>query len=509
MSAEAPDTRLGLRPVVTAWLFLAALTGAPYLRAALRPPPGTTFLGFFYFVDDSYHYLSFAQQAEDGAFLFRNKLVLEDHSAALINIEWWLWGRLAAAMGHRPLLACRVLGLAAALAFLFAADLWLRRIGVTPAHRLPALLLVATGGGLGGLLYQSGARPLSHCIDLTTGLYPFIGLLGNPHFVAGTALLLWALWAFTEGRTLGRILTAILLGSVLGLVRPYDLVLLVAIFSVGVVAGEPVSSWFRRLLPLLGLVPVVLYDGLVFYRNPAFSFFTQAPYAFPGLADVILALSPAVLLALLAVRAPAGAVAAPFRRCLLAWVFLAATVIAIRPVHFSLQFLVGLGFPLLALGAVGLARFSPAVTLMAAVAMSGTAAAAVHLVLQPNPRWYPASERIAAARALRELCRPGETALAPPDIGLSIAGFTACKAYVSHAIAPQYESREADARAFFQEWDPSSRSRFLDHQGIDHLVIPADAGVVPRPWLGDATPFRLSARVGRIGVYSREGRHGR
>ncbi len=55
--AEAPKP--GLRPVLLAWVFLAALTGLPYLRASLAPPPGTTFVGFFYFVDDAYNYLSY------------------------------------------------------------------------------------------------------------------------------------------------------------------------------------------------------------------------------------------------------------------------------------------------------------------------------------------------------------------------------------------------------------------------------------------------------------------
>jgi hypothetical protein len=490
---------------LVAWLFLATLTGLPYLRAALDPPPGTAFLGFFYFVDDSYHYLSFVQQAEDGAFLLGNKLVPTAHRPALVNLEWWMVGRLSAVIGRRPLLAYRLFGLAAAFAFLAAADLWLRRAGLPSSHRLPALLLVATGGGLGGILFQAAGRPLQDCVDLTTGLFPFIGLLANPHFVAGTALLLWSLWAFIEARGLVGHLRAVLLGSALGLVRPYDFVLLVFLVVASVAATRVAREWPWRLLPLLGLLPVVLYSYWVFYRNPAFAFFTTAPYVFPTTASLLYALLPAIALACPAVALATSGDERRFRLPLFVWAGLAAIVIATRPVHFSLQFLVGVGFPLLALGALWLSRRAVWITACVATAFGTTALTALGIVLGSNPRWYPPAERIEIALALRQTCRAGDLLLAPPDIGLYAAGLTACKAYVSHPIAPDYLRRDAEARAFFGTWDAAARTAFLDDRGIDHVVLPGDAA--PRTWLGEATPFALSGRVAGIGVYSRRGPH--
>ena len=86
-----PSTRpaAGWKPAILVGLLLAALSTAPYVRAFLSPPPGLAFVGFFWFDDDAYNYLSFVQQAEAGAALFQNKLVLEDHPAVLFNLEWW------------------------------------------------------------------------------------------------------------------------------------------------------------------------------------------------------------------------------------------------------------------------------------------------------------------------------------------------------------------------------------------------------------------------------------
>ena len=81
-----------MRPVVLVVSLLAAVSTAPYVQATLSPPPDRAFEGFFWFSDDGYNYLSFVEQAEAGAFVFRNKLYDVPHRPALVNLEWWLVG---------------------------------------------------------------------------------------------------------------------------------------------------------------------------------------------------------------------------------------------------------------------------------------------------------------------------------------------------------------------------------------------------------------------------------
>ena len=143
-------------------LLLAALSTAPYVRASLSPPPGHAFVGFFWFVDDSYNYLSFVQQAEAGAVLFHNKLVLEDHPAVAVQPGMVDGGRAVARCsgGTRSSpIACSAsprwprssLGI----------DRWLAGAGLPASHRVPALLLVTTGAGLGGIRLLLGAADRS------------------------------------------------------------------------------------------------------------------------------------------------------------------------------------------------------------------------------------------------------------------------------------------------------------------------------------------------------------
>jgi hypothetical protein len=495
--------RLPPAPALIAFAVLAAAANLPYLRAALDAPPGRTFVGFFFYIDDAYNYLSFAQQAEDGAFLFRNKMVPEAHEPALVNLEWWTVGRLSALLGRRPALAYRLFGLGVAFALVVAVDAFLARRGIAKARRLPALLLVFTGAGLGGILLRAGV-PGQRCLDLTTGLFPFIEALANPHFTVATLLLFLALLAFAEGRPRA----GLLWGTVLGLVRPYDVALLVATRALGVALTHPPAAWARALAPLLGLAPVLAYNYWLFVRDARFAIYASATYVMPPLADFLPALAPAALLAGLVWRPPGAD--APTRAAelhLAAWATAAATLALARLVPFPLQFMVGMGMPLLLLAAIGLASRRARASWAAVAALSSTAVVASMLVWAPNPRWHVPWERLAAARLLRGACSPRDLALAPPDIGLYTAGLTACRVFVGHAAAQGYAERERQTRAFYGAADPAWRAGLLDRANVTRLMLPGDAGEVPSGWLGPATPFQRLGRVGEgaaaISVYER------
>jgi hypothetical protein len=493
--------------VLLAWLFLATLTSVPHLRAHVAPPSGLVFTGFFFSRPDMYNYLTYVQQAEDGALLFENKLAIDDSQRVLLNPEWWTVGRLSKALGRHPNLAYQLFGLACGLALLAGIDRWLRWAGLPEAHRLPALVLIALGGGLGGIRYTILGPPAWRSLDLMTGLFPFVELLANPHFVAGTTLLVWALLVFSRARGWPGYLLGNVLGTVLGLVRPYDVVLLVCIRALAILLTEPPARWLRLLLPLTGLAPVALYLFWLFYKTQAFATFF-AGYAAPPLVDFAVALGPAALLSALAWRRPApDAEARPARALFLAWALVGIVLLTVRPVPFFLQFLVGIGLPFLALAALGLARFRPWVTLATAAAMASTAFFAMRIVLSDQPLWFVPAERMQAALALRPACKRGDLLFSPPDIGLFAIGLSACKAYVSERFDP--EDRDQEMRLFYSSADPAWRASLLDRHCVSHVILP-DGGPIPKQWLGESTPFRQVSRVGRmpatIGVYQRADR---
>jgi hypothetical protein len=497
--AQGPSPRAAL----LVFLLLASLSAGLALRAFLAPPAGTAFVGTFFYVDDFYNYLSYVEQAARGAFLFRNKLAAPAAPAALVNLEWLTVGWLAALAGGRARLAYRVFGLLALGAFVAVVDRWLVRSGLAPERRLPALLLVFTGGGLGGLLFAIGLLPGARALDLRTGAFPFVATLANPHFVAGTTLLLLGLGAYAAGKG-GR---GAVFGTVLGLVRPYDAALLAGVEGLVILLREPVAAWPRKLRPVLALLPVLAYDGWLFLGATGFRAFSSPRYAAESVspADLAIALLPAALVAATAIRVPATAEHSAHRLRLLLWALLAAALVLLRPVSFATQFVVGLGVPLLVLGAVGLARRPRGALLAAVPALATTAAVATWLCTVPSPARDVPRERLRVAQALGPVCRPGDVVLAPPDIGLFVGGLSPCWPFVSHAAAPDHEARAESVRRFYGEDAPADRARLLETSGAAFVVLPAR---VPPGFLG-AAPFAPRLQVGAgaraLAVWARTG----
>jgi len=493
--------RGGARGVLLVFSLLVATTSALLVRAALWPPPGTAFVGTFYYVDDFYNYLSYVQQAEDGALVFRNKLAPPAAPAALVNLEWLVVGWLSALLGHRPLLAYRLVGLVASLGLVVLADRWLLRCGLPRERRLAALLLVFTGGGLGGALVATGVLPPERALDLRAGLYPFVEVLANPHFVVGTTLLLAALGAYAAGR----VALGALLATVLGLVRPYDAAIVALVAGAAVPCLSPPREWARRLAPVVLVAPVLAWNAWLFLASPGFSLFASSSYSTvaPGPLEIVLAVAPAAALSLLAMGEAAPDPEARRHRVFLAlWSGTALALALAQPVAFATQFLVGVGLPLLALAAVGLSR-RPRWLAVSVPLLAGSSVLVVALVARPAPRWHVPAERFRVAGSLRDVCRAGDLVLAPPDVGLYVGGLTSCWPWVSHAAAPDFEERDRIARRFYSAEPGEWRSRFLAETCVRAVVLPpADAAASasdPAPesgfrFLGDA-PGRTGLAV--------------
>jgi tryptophan-rich sensory protein len=492
------------RAITLVWLLLATLAGSLALRAWRTAPKGSVFVGTFNYVDDFYNYLSSVEQAQRGALLFRSKLVPPQQPPALLNLEWLTVGWLAALLGGRPLLAYRIFGLGVLLALVAATERWLARCGVPPPRRLAALLLVFTGGGLGGVLVASGRLTAAQALDVRTGAFPFAELITNPHFLAGTTLLATALAACADGRPRA----GALLGAAAGLVRPYDAALFLLVELVVTVTLNPLREWRSRLLPLAAVVPVLAYDGWLFLASPGFRVFSNPAYASqsPSLPQLALALGPAVALALTAWPAwrQAPSAAREHLARLALWAAAALAIVALKPVSFSLQLLVGAGLPLLVLAGVGLARRRVGLLEAAVPAMGGTAALVSWMCTLPAPPGTVPAERWQLARALHDVCRPGELVIAPADIGLYVGGLTPCWPYVSHPAAPDYPVRIAAVSTFYDAGTPpGSRALWLDESCAAHVVVPAP---LPPGWLGgDYAPrFTVGEGASALAVWSRD-----
>jgi hypothetical protein len=225
--------------------------------------------------------------------------------------------------------------------------------------------------------------------------------------------------------------------------------------------------------------------------------------------DFLFALAPAAGLAVLAfLRRPEDPRVRALRAHLLCWAVLGLPIIAIRPGQFLAQHLTGLAAPLLILAALGLARFRPAVTWLAVVALSFTSVVAVRIVLRGEPAWFVPAERFQAGLFLRDHCRRGDVFLGPPDVGLYALGLSSCRTLLSHSWSPGFTARLEKAREFYGGVDAGVRTRWLDEMCVTHLALPGSPGPVPAAWLGPTTTFARRAELpgasGGLSIYVRQ-----
>jgi hypothetical protein len=484
------------RAALAVGLLAASLYPLIAWRALERAPPGHVFVRNISSHEDISNYLGYAQQVGEGSLLFRNKLTSIEHEPALLNLEWAATGTLSWALGHRPFLAFRILGALATLLLAGLIDAWLLDSGLPHGRRLAALVFVFTGGGLGSLALMAGMRPY----DLLAGFYPFLMVITNPHFVVGTALVLAALRQLVQGRV-GR---GVALCAVLALVRPYDCALVVAVDTAAVLMSVPWRQWPRRLAPWAALAPFLAYDAWLFLINPGYAVFsygaaTRAINFAPSLAEMVSALGPAALLAFgAAVRAPAGSVVA--RRYLALWAITAAAIVFWHPVSFALQFGVGIGVPLLGLGAVGLAHMRRGVLEGVTVLLSGSLLVLMRFFwLAPSSFYVPETTWRLATHELRTLCRPGQRLLAPQDVGLLAQASTSCSLYLPYSLSPEFVDAKSQFDGFYGAWSPAQRAELLERACVDHVVLPVAGGdVAPVPLAPDA-PYAPSATVSGAG----------
>lgn len=472
--------------VLVAGAALAAVTTAPYVAAALDPPPGARFTGAFFYQDDFYQYLSFVEQASRGEVVFANKFDPRPHRPAVVNVEWWLAGVLARVLGDSPVLGFHALRLLAIFAMVAGAARLLGAAGVTGGRLALGLALFATAGGLGWLRLLMGA-PGSRVPDVLMGLYPFHQSLMNPHFVAATALFLWTLVLYLEWRAGRRSRWGwVAAGWALGLSRPYDLVTFALAASALAFLRPRARSPLASLLELAWIAPVFGYYALLMHAQRGLGGWTgvQSGDLTPPLSEFALALLPASALAAVFWRRRAGADPLGVRAALVAWAVVAAAIVVLYPSPMVKQFATTLGPAVLLLAAA----VAPARALgLAAVAFLPTSAFLLWRVFHPYPDWFAPGDYVRTVELLEGTCRDGDVALAPSDLSLMIAGLTPCRVALGHrGLTPAWPAAVAAGNRFYDRATEAAwRRSYLDRLGADYVLLPAGGGGM----LGAEPPF--------------------
>lgn len=500
--AASPPGGRALKAPLLSWLGLSLLVTAPYVLAELRPPPGREFLGAFYYPDDFCQYLSFAEQASRGRFLFVNKFDARPQTGALVNLEWWLAGAMSIPLGGRLTLAWHALRVLSVLGLVFAFWRALAMGGLRGKALVWGLLLVVTGGGMGWLrllLGQSGGQ----VPDIVAGIYPWHQMLFNTHFVFGAALLWWSLLLFLDHRRRGgHGLAWTACACALGLSRPYDLAAFGVMAATDVLAHPRASrgGTLCDLLSLARLAPVLAYY-LWLFRGSSFGGWGAQSAELPFRAlEVLWAVLPAALLVALGLRSgTAGPAELPLARLCAVWGVVLVALVTLSPAPIVKQLATSLGASVLLWAAL---RCPPGVLPIAALVLSPTSLFLLWRAFHPAPQAFVHEDYAAAADALRASCRPGDVAIAPTDLSLLLAARTPCSVALGHRLlTPRLSAEVADGNRFYAaETSPQWRLDYLARKDASIVLLPAGQGA----WLGSSTRYRQMLRLPILEVWQRD-----
>ncbi|MCP4539552.1 MAG: hypothetical protein GY832_20650 [Chloroflexi bacterium] len=270
------------RFVLACGVIALIITSIPYLLGVSLTTGDRVFGGFVYAVEDGNSYLTKMQVGAAGHWLFYLAYTPEPHQGGLFFLYYILLGKLSRLFGlsmavglHLSRLVTVPFGLLCYYRFIayWTSDRAARKLG---------LVLFGFTAGLGWLWVALGG-------EATLGAMPvdlwvpdasyFFSALIFPHLPLAQGLLLWFVTDAFDFLSTGRKRSgawAALVGLVVSFIHPYTLPVIMVILGLFVCVKVIRREWRfwpaagRLLLLLVPSIPYLVYNGIVFWTNPAF-----------------------------------------------------------------------------------------------------------------------------------------------------------------------------------------------------------------------------------------------
>ena len=320
----------------------------------MRGADGMVFGGFVLNPIDGNSYLAKMQLGWMGEWEFRLLYSADSGDGALLFLFYILLGHVARLSGLSLVVVFHIARILASLGlFLAVARFFERAFGGNPRMAERAFTLAMVGGGLGVLVLLGGYLPAD--VWVAEG-YPYLSMFLNPHFPLGLALVLWLIQPEEDTMLARRPWLRLVLGLLLSIVQPFGVVIVAVVMGV-----ETVWTWLEERKWKLGRLvwslalggPWLVYQFWAIRNDPVLAQWdAQNLTPAPPLWDLILSLSPALLLAAVGVYRLWKEQGLPGRRTLIGWA-VAGLVLIYLPFSLQRRFMTGIYVPMVGLAVFG------------------------------------------------------------------------------------------------------------------------------------------------------------
>lgn len=496
-----------MRPalIITSLVLLLAIS-VPYFIADKAPGREYVFGGFLLNPIDGNSYLAKMYQGWRGGWKFNLPFNQEPGSGAFIFLFYISLGHLARLTGLPLLLVFHLARLISSLILLFELHRFIRHI--VNSLKMAGFLFtwVVLGSGLGWLGLFFGAFTTDFWV---AEAYPFLAMYSNPHFPLGLALMLRLLEspgkAISQARLagFGRSLMLVMASMALALCLPFGSVQVLMFLGGWIIVegiirrllkkkplGEelalasahtdPLFSLGRRyLLIIAGCLPVLGYDYWATISDPILSGWNAQNITLtPAGWDILIAFSPAILLALVSARwsIPSYLIES---RGVLVW-FLLGFLLLYIPLDLQRRFITGWYIPVVCLAVIGLEKLwrqrgeinnVQAIFLImlslptnVIILLTGMYGIRTH-----DPLLYLSRDEALALRWIADNSFPDDLILASPEMGLFIPAHTGRRVIYGHPFETvEAEKKKQEVISFFAGCGGCEKA-YLFEKGVDYI----------------------------------------
>ncbi len=482
-------------------VFLTLIT-APFVYALRSADSNHVFGGFLLNPIDGNSYLAKMREGYNGAWLFTLPYTTQPGPGAAINLYYLFLGHAARWLGLPSLIVFHAARLFGGLLLSLAIYRFFRPIFRDPQLRLLAFALALFGSGLGWLALSFGTFTSDFWV---AEAYPFLSAFVNAHFPIGLALQIGLLSPL--GKEAGfngkHILLAAAGAALLSIIYPFGWLVTILILASSLLWQAVHRAKLARELALwlsvfLGGLPFAAYSLWVANTQPILRQWTQQNLTpAPAPLDLLIAFSPALLLALLGAYRAWRTNNKIF--LFLGFWLLVGLFLVYFPGNLQRRFISGLYVPVAGLAIFALnwlgenrSRFRTltlALILFSLPTNIIVLGSGLHAARLQDPALYLQRTELDAFEWLDEHA-PGVLVLAAPDSGLLIPAYSRARVIYGHPFeTPQTDARRLEVQRFYGELTSIAAEDYLDSAGVKYVFYgPRERALGSLPALPDWKP---------------------
>ena len=461
------------------------LVSLPYLMGFQFDSPQFQFGGFLINPIDGHSYLAKMQQGAEGNWKFKLPFTAEPGEGAYLFLFYLGLGHLSRLLGLPPIWVFHGARWIASIGLILIIYRMLRALFRDEKAIKAGLLLALFGSGLGWLAALAGGFTSDFWV---AEAYPFLSMYTNPHFTLGLGFMIYCLLPQQRNRLFPNLVS----GLLLGIIQPFAVVIISIVKIMGgswtiyqqkLKAKQIIrSEWFWSIVGFcLTGGAVVSYQYWAILTDPVLSQWNQQNItAKPGLLDLLLSLSPALILGGIGAR---RAWKDETGKLLLYWAVVGLALVFI-PWSLQRRFLAGVYFPLVILCVYGLRVLADGTSLpyrqwLVAVAFLAiptniiVLASGLQAISERNPSIYLAQDLAAGLKWITDNTDQNDLILADPEEGLYVPSSTGRRVVYGHPFETvQAEKEMAFVEGIFYEEQTDDYYRSaLDTREIDYVLI--------------------------------------